>query len=66
MFVVFTSFFSRRVIMAINSTATALHGVEPLMRVLKDYEDPADAGAGIYGLLVMAFELRYTLFRGWF
>ena len=59
-----TSFLSRQLIMIINSTSMALAGVEPLLFELRRSSQVFANGAGVFSLLVLAFEIRYTFFRG--
>ena len=42
----------------------ALAGVEPLLCELRRTPENFKNGIYVYGLLVLAFELRYTFFRG--
>ena len=50
--------------MIINSSSMALAGVEPLLFELRRDQQTFAKGVGVYGLLVLAFELRYSFFRG--
>ena len=56
---------SRQIIVVVNSTSLALTGLEPLLYELQSAPASLGRAMGIYGLVILSFELRYTFFRGW-
>ena len=52
--------------MSLHSVTTALNGMGPLPVDSDESYDAAGGRYGVDGLLVSAFELRYSLFRGEF